>query len=103
MDLTLSAGDIITLIVMGTAYVCGYVELRYTVKTLKERATTLEADVTELKEERLTVALLQAAVERLEVVGNNLSEEARTTRTTMEQIGKSLVRIETRMEMEKVK
>lgn len=82
-------------------------ELRSQLRVARERDAThdveikaLEADVAGLKESQLAVLLLKQTVASFERTAANLSEEGRMTRATMETMGRSLVRIETKMDME---
>lgn len=103
-----------TAVIVGT--VTAVAELRSQIKVVQTReharddrisqldgqVATLEAEVSELKEGQLAVALLEQAVASLNTTARSMNEEARATRETMETMGRSLVRIETKMSMESV-
>lgn len=67
---------------------------------VKDRVKTIEAEVNELKESQLAVALLEQAVASLDATAKEMHQESRTTRVTLELVGRSLVRIETKIGLE---
>jgi hypothetical protein len=104
MNLSISLGEALTAAALLASGATAWATLRTSFRATKadhdRRLTAVEADVAELKESQVTVALLQQTVQNFEATANGIVQESRATRQTMETMGKSLVRIETQLAME---
>lgn len=100
MNIPFSPAEMLGALAMLVAGVTGYAELRQGRKQDRERIELLEADVEELKKGALTMALLEQTTENLNEAVKAITAEAVAGRNTMENIGKALVRIETKLELQ---
>lgn len=84
---------------LGTGIVA-FANLRARITSQGQRLEAVELEVDELKKKQVAVALLQQTVASFAQSVEAMNTEHRLTRATLEQMGKSLVRIETKLEME---
>ena len=93
---TITAGELITLAVLFVTTVAGYVRLQSTTRQMGVQIEALEADVLELKQAALTVALMERAAARLERAVEDVMKQVGTIQQSSHSTALALARLEER-------
>ena len=98
MNVAFSGEEIAAFLTLLVAGVGGFASLRVRVHNQGTVIKRLEEEVAELQEGQVAVALLQQTVQEFRRTVESFNTQAASTRQEMADMGKSIVRLETKLE-----